>query len=313
MHPNLLDQLLVFQEVAEIGSFSAAARRLNRTVSAISYTITQLEEQLDLLLFDRSGYRPKLTKDGQSLLRDAHIIIRKIERFEGRVSSLKEDIAVNTTISIDRLFPIRPLAAALAKFANKYPQIQINIQQKSFKQAQIDVKNGDAQIGIASLRDDSSLEGFDGRQIASREIILVAAKNHPLSLLEEPFPIAQLDDYRQIILSESDIDSIHYGYEVHVTDVWAVDSIQLLKELVSEGVGWAYVTRDMVSEELESGIICRPRCKDIIHGPTMLFVAAWTTKHPPNTILSEFLDLLQVHCQEFQNSSGKPAPSHSKN
>ena len=54
MHTNLLQQLQVFLAVARSPSISVAAKSLNKTVSALSYTISTLEQQLDLKLFDRS-------------------------------------------------------------------------------------------------------------------------------------------------------------------------------------------------------------------------------------------------------------------
>jgi DNA-binding transcriptional LysR family regulator len=63
-----LDQLRVLAVVAETGSFSAAARRLHRTQSVISYTIAQLEAQLGLSLFERGGHRPALTEAGRTVL-----------------------------------------------------------------------------------------------------------------------------------------------------------------------------------------------------------------------------------------------------
>ena len=52
-----LDQLQVFLVVVETGSFAAAARRLGRATSAISYTIANLETQLGIALFDRERTR----------------------------------------------------------------------------------------------------------------------------------------------------------------------------------------------------------------------------------------------------------------
>ena len=53
-----LDQLAVFVAVIETGSFNAAARKLGRAVSAISYAIATLETQLGVTVFDRQGSRP---------------------------------------------------------------------------------------------------------------------------------------------------------------------------------------------------------------------------------------------------------------
>ena len=62
------DQLRMFVAAADEGSFSAAARRVQRTQSAVSEAILNLEAQLGVVLFDRSGRYPKLTIEGAVLL-----------------------------------------------------------------------------------------------------------------------------------------------------------------------------------------------------------------------------------------------------
>ena len=59
-----IDQLKVFLTIVETGSFTAAAKRLNRAVSAISYTIATLEHQLGIGLFDREGTRTPVLDQG---------------------------------------------------------------------------------------------------------------------------------------------------------------------------------------------------------------------------------------------------------
>ena len=74
-----LDQLRVLVVAAEEGSFSAAARRLDRVQSAVTYSIQQLEQQLGIEVFDRSGYRPRLNAAGESILEDARIILARVD------------------------------------------------------------------------------------------------------------------------------------------------------------------------------------------------------------------------------------------
>ena len=67
-----LDQLRIFLAVAEEGSFGAAARKMGRAVSAVSYGIAQMEAQLGVTLFAREGSRrPVLTDEGRGLLAEA--------------------------------------------------------------------------------------------------------------------------------------------------------------------------------------------------------------------------------------------------
>ena len=73
-----LDQLRTFIAVAEARSFRAAAGRLSRVQSAVSQAVANLEAELGVSLFDRSGYRPVPTPEGQALLADARAILLEV-------------------------------------------------------------------------------------------------------------------------------------------------------------------------------------------------------------------------------------------
>lgn len=88
-----LDQLQVFLAVAEDGSFSAASRRLNRAQSVISYTIANLEAQLDVRLFERAGTRqPRLTEAGSALLEDARRMVVALQLLRARARGLAQGL-----------------------------------------------------------------------------------------------------------------------------------------------------------------------------------------------------------------------------
>src|SRR3954469_23896107 len=74
-----LDQLRTFVAAVDEGSFSAAARRLNRVQSAVSSWVSSLEAQIGVVLFDRSGRYPKLTPEGVLLLADARTIVSNVD------------------------------------------------------------------------------------------------------------------------------------------------------------------------------------------------------------------------------------------
>ena len=71
-----LDALLVLDAIDRKGSFAAAAVELHRVPSAITYTVQKLEEDLDVLLFDRRGHRAKLTAAGRELLDEGRHLLR---------------------------------------------------------------------------------------------------------------------------------------------------------------------------------------------------------------------------------------------
>lgn len=298
MHPNLLDQLLIFETIAENGSFSAAAKELGRTVSAIGYAIGQLEEQLDLTLFDRSGYRPLLTPEGTALLRDAEIITRRTDRFAARAKALRQNIVINATLMFDPFFPLQPLALALAEFSQRRPQIQFSLQECGSDAVEKHLKDGTAQLGFIGLRSTMPMRNFDGRQITLREIMLVAAPEHPLAQVDEPFPLSDLDNHRQVILSAEAIDVIRYNYSVHVTDIWAVNNVELMRQLLVQGIGWGYMARNLVEKDLQEGRLIALACKDVPDWAIARFAAVWTPSTEPDEALTELIDLVEFHCRE---------------
>ncbi|WP_156668225.1 LysR family transcriptional regulator, partial [Rhizobium bangladeshense] len=115
MLPNpTLDQLQVFLTVAETGSFSAASRALNRAQSVVSYTIANLEAQLEMPLFERSGARqPKLTEAGKAMLEDAGRILGDLQVMRARVKSLKEGLEAEVSVAISVMVPSQAVVDVL--------------------------------------------------------------------------------------------------------------------------------------------------------------------------------------------------------
>ena len=100
-----LDQLRVFIAAVETGSFSAAARKLNRAQSAISQTVCALETTLETPLFDRTARVPALTEFGRAIIEDARRLVRDAERIKGRARAYRADREAALALAVDVMFP----------------------------------------------------------------------------------------------------------------------------------------------------------------------------------------------------------------
>src|SRR4026207_1248611 len=101
-----LDQLHVLLTVAETGSFSAAGRKLNRAQSVISYTIANLEAQLEVKLFEREGTREtQLTPMGKAVREEARRMTSVLQRTRARVESHARGLESEVALSIDVSLP----------------------------------------------------------------------------------------------------------------------------------------------------------------------------------------------------------------
>jgi DNA-binding transcriptional LysR family regulator len=100
-----LDALLVIDAIDRRGSFAAAAHELHRVPSAVTYTVQKLEQDLDVLLFDRRGHRAKLTVAGLELLNEGRHLLRAAGELEARVKRVATGWEAELRIAYDGLIP----------------------------------------------------------------------------------------------------------------------------------------------------------------------------------------------------------------
>src|SRR5262245_21103512 len=123
-----LDQMRAFAAVAEAGSFRAAAGRLSRVQSAVSHAIGNLEAEVGVALFDRSGHRPTLTPEGRAMLGEVRAILLKVDSMRARARGLGEGVELRLVIALDPQFPLGLAAAALKDLHDAYPPVSVQLQ-----------------------------------------------------------------------------------------------------------------------------------------------------------------------------------------
>jgi len=109
-----LDQLRTFIAAAEEGTFSAAGRRLRRAQSVVSQTLANLEGQIGVKLFDRSGRIPTLTDKGHALLAGARAVAKEVDLFKARAKGISAELETELSLVVDSMFPVAVLASAVA-------------------------------------------------------------------------------------------------------------------------------------------------------------------------------------------------------
>src|SRR5579862_8388002 len=94
-----LDQLRLFLAVVDAGGFSAAARSLGRAQSAVSYGVANLERQLGISLFDRSGRKPALTQAGVELAAEARAVCVQVDHLRARAHGIAQGVEPRLAIA----------------------------------------------------------------------------------------------------------------------------------------------------------------------------------------------------------------------
>jgi DNA-binding transcriptional LysR family regulator len=250
-----LDQLLVLLTVVEEGSFTAAAKRLHRATSAVSYAIDTLEAQLGLPLFDRGTTRkPKLTHVGKAVVAEAKAVAHSVETLRARVRGLLEGLESEVPLVVDSMYPSDRLVAALDDFHRTFPTVPLRLSVRPLEGVERVVRDGDAWIGVGSLIHMDSA-GLQVIQIGAVRLIPVAAPNHPLALAGEPSP-SRAREHLQLVLSDQ-LQAEGRDYGVVGLANWRVGDLTLKHRLLLGGIGWGGMPEPMVRADIESGRLVR--------------------------------------------------------
>ncbi|MBO0347048.1 LysR family transcriptional regulator [Roseibium sp. CAU 1637] len=160
----------VFSEVAKAGSFSAAARELNMTPSAVSKIVTKIEDELRVPMFDRSTKRLALTYEGEIFLETADRVAAEIEVAKQKILESRYQpmgllrISCSVPIGVRRVLPLVP------EFDRCYPQVDIDVNLEDGLTDIID-KRVDVAVRLGTLKDSS----LKARKIAESRRVIVAS------------------------------------------------------------------------------------------------------------------------------------------
>lgn len=248
-----LDQLQVFLAVAEEGGFSAASRRLNRAQSVISYTIANLEAQLEVRLFEREGTRkPRLTVAGKALLEDARRMVADLQLLRARARGLTRGLEAEVALAVDALLPMPVLTAVLDAFRHEFPTVGVRLQSGTLGAVTDPVLRREVDLGIAG-ETAIAHDGLVGRRIGQRQFVAVAAPGHPLAAADPPVPAAIVSEHFQVVIADPTEHTSGRDFHVHAFNTWRVGDAATKHALLLAGLGWGGLPTWMVAEDLAAG------------------------------------------------------------
>jgi len=259
-----LDQIRTFVTVAESGSFRSAAARLLRVQSAISHAIANLESELGLQLFDRSGYRPVLTPEGQALLAHAREILLRADAMRARARALGAGVELELALVVDTLFPIESVAQAITRISLEFPSTSFRLgsQPLGGPIAALDEKRCTLAIIVG--------EDFRNPRVALEAIgsirqIAVVSSDHPLAELgsRAPLGLPDLAGYQQVVLIDPTSLSEGRSFGVLSPFTCRVNTQEAKVALIRAGLGWGRLPVWQVQDDLDSGRLMRVAIPDL--------------------------------------------------
>lgn len=177
-----IEQLEYIVEIAKSGSFSAAANQLHVTQSALSQSVSKLEEELGITIFKRSYAGAQATAEGRKILIKAIEAIQTID--EIRELSLFEKNRISGELNVSAFPGVMPmLVRCLAAIKQDYPLVKINIEESTSKCILEDVRSNEISLGLIAMykKDIEQLAGLVFEPIVHGEFVICANKNSAIA------------------------------------------------------------------------------------------------------------------------------------
>ena len=249
-----LESLQLLVAAADSGSFSAAARVFGKAQSAVSTAIANLEIDLGLTLFDRSGRLPRLTLAGERMVAEARALLAQQGQLQAVAAELAAGVEARLTLAIDDGSLLPWLAPVLEQLAGRYPSLELELLFPMMEDLDEMLLSGRAQLGVGyqGMTTPAALARFGLGQMA---MPLVVAPGHPLAQLAAP-ALADLGRYRQLLVTGRQPGVERERFRLSTTIWWAEGDLSVL-ELVKRGLGWASVPAFLLTDALARGEVVR--------------------------------------------------------
>ena len=272
-HALTPDALSMIDTIARTGSFAAASRELGKVPSALTYSVRQLEDALDVLLFDRRSRQAKFTAAGEELLNEGRRLLAEGAAVANRVKRVASgwetqlSVAVHDVVSRLTLFELCEAFYALdpqgkaggGMPGNGGPGTRLKLRTEVLAGTWEALVNGQADLAIG-VGMHTAPPGVAIEALGELEWVFVVSPQHPLAGAAEPVSDVEVLRYRAVAVA----DSAQHMSPLTLNllpgqDVLTVSSMAAKIEALLRGLGCGFVPEPMVREHLAAGRLLRKR------------------------------------------------------
>ena len=248
-----LEQLRVLVAIVDEGSFSAAGRALGRAQSAISQTVATLETVQGVSLFDRSGYRPRLTDAGRVLVDQARLVLAGAARFEAMAAGTRAGLEAELTVAIDPLVPSAPLIDSLRALETAFPNLPVSFSTEGLGGSLRRLRDGTASIAVCLLIP-TVPEDLMAHALLRVPLRPVVAPHHPLAALGRPATLGDLEAHIQLVLSDP-VETGGPSYGLASQRLWRFVDLSRRLDFLRAGFGWCRMPEHLVRGPIGEGLL----------------------------------------------------------
>ena len=297
-------QLKYFLEVARLRNFTKAAEALRIAQPAISMAVKKLEEELDLVLFNRQDKRVSLTAEGEIFLPHARRILDDLRGAELEMAELKGLSRGEVRIGITPMISAYFFPDIIRDFKRTYPQLSISVLGEGSGRIQKMIGQGELDMGVVAGGGSAAFpEALEVRRFLREEIVVCVPLDHPFAkrasvtlaeFIREPLVFYKEGYYIREFFLEAIKESGSTPDIVFETNLFS-----LVKSLVRNGTGISIFLKMVVAgdEDLAAVPFDPPLSLDLL--------IAWKKDTYLSLANRAFVDFLLKHAPG-ERSAGEP-------
>ncbi|WP_282294735.1 LysR family transcriptional regulator [Stenotrophomonas sp. PS02289] len=198
-----LDALQILDAIDRRGSFAAAGKALHKVPSTISYTVSKLEQDLGVQLFDRVGPRADLTEAGQALLEEGRHLLRAARELELRVRRVASGWEAELTLAVDSMFQPALLAQDIADFSDVAEQTRVRLISEALSGTWEALLDRRADLLVGAAGEGPSGGGYVVEALGVVRFVFAVAPSHPLAAVSGPLGRDALAEHCAIAVADS--------------------------------------------------------------------------------------------------------------
>jgi DNA-binding transcriptional LysR family regulator len=248
-----LEQWAVLAAVVDEGGFAQAASALNRSQSAISYSVARLQESLDVALLVVEGRKSVLTAHGQTLLARARGLLKELDTLEALARSLKQGWESELKLIVDAAFPRGRLLDIVAELQSSCPSTQIQLADVVLSGAEQAITEGSADLVVTSRVPPGHLSDW----LLDVNFVAVARADHPLLRVEHALTTDDLAHHVQAVVRDSGTAHPRDEGWLGAARRFTVSSMDASLATILAGLAYAWLPEHMLVEQLRSGALRR--------------------------------------------------------
>jgi len=248
------DALAMLQSIASAGSFAAAARAGNVAPSALTYRVRQMEDALDVLLFDRSSRQARLTEAGAELLREGARLLADVDAIAHRVKRVATRWEPQFTIAVDSIIDDATVMELCEAFLSLQPPTRVRLRAETLSGTLQALASGQADLALGAVVAGDAAAGLQREPLGSVRFVFAVAPHHPLASAPEPLTDDLVRRHRAVAVA----DSVRSGDGLTIgllpgQDVFTVSSMPAKVDAQIRGLGAGFLPTCLAQRYIDAG------------------------------------------------------------